>query len=310
MKIFKPKFWHKKNSFLSFFFLPLSILLQLLISLKKKLIKQKKFSIPIICVGNIYLGGTGKTPLCIELAEILKKLNKKTAIIKKFYKNHEDEFRLIESKKIKLFKDVSRVTSIKKAEIEEFDCVILDDGFQDSAIIKNLNIICFNEEQLVGNGMTLPSGPLRESLSSLKNSQIVVINGNSNEVFEEKIRSISNDINIYYSKYLPANLSQFTNQNLLALAGIGNPNNFFNLLRKNNLRVTKEIPFPDHYNYSLKELNNLVNFSIKNNLKIVTTEKDYYRIKHHNIPQIQPLNVKLEIKNKDKFEKEVIECLL
>jgi len=305
MKIFKPKFWHKKNSFLSFFFLPLSILLQLLISLKKKLIKQKKFSIPIICVGNIYLGGTGKTPLCIELAEILKKLNKKTAIIKKFYKNHEDEFRLIESKKIKLFKDVSRVTSIKKAEIEEFDCVILDDGFQDSAIIKNLNIICFNEEQLVGNGMTLPSGPLRESLSSLKNSQIVVINGNSNEVFEEKIRSISNDINIYYSKYLPANLSQFTNQNLLAFAGIGNPDNFFNLLEKNGLSIAKKLSYPDHYNYSIKELNNLIKYSIKNNLKIITTKKDYFRIEHYKIPEIQYLDVKLEIINKNKFEIEI-----
>jgi len=305
MKIFKPKFWHKKNSFLSFFFLPLSILLQLLISLKKKLIKQKKFSIPIICVGNIYLGGTGKTPLCIELAEILKKLNKKTAIIKKFYKNHEDEFRLIESKKIKLFKDVSRVTSIKKAEIEEFDCVILDDGFQDSAIIKNLNIICFNGEQLVGNGMTLPSGPLRESLSSLKNSQIVVINGNSNEVFEEKIRSISNDINIYYSKYLPANLSQFTNQNLLAFAGIGNPDNFFNLLEKNGLSIAKKLSYPDHYNYSIKELNNLIKYSIKNNLKIITTKKDYFRIEHYKIPEIQYLDVKLEIINKNKFEIEI-----
>jgi len=305
MKIFKPKFWHKKNSFLSFFFLPLSILLQLLISLKKKLIKQKKFSIPIICVGNIYLGGTGKTPLCIELAEILKKLNKKTAIIKKFYKNHEDEFRLIESKKIKLFKDVSRVTSIKKAEIEEFDCVILDDGFQDSAIIKNLNIICFNGEQLVGNGMTLPSGPLRESLSSLKNSQIVVINGNSNEVFEEKIKSISNDINIYYSKYLPANLSQFTNQNLLAFAGIGNPDNFFNLLEKNGLSIAKKLSYPDHYNYSIKELNNLIKYSIKNNLKIITTKKDYFRIEHYKIPEIQYLDVKLEIINKNKFEIEI-----
>ena len=305
MKIFKPKFWHKKNSFLSFFFLPLSILLQLLISLKKKLIKQKKFSIPIICVGNIYLGGTGKTPLCIELAEILKKLNKKTAIIKKFYKNHEDEFRLIESKKIKLFKDVSRVTSIKKAEIEEFDCVILDDGFQDSSIDKNLSIICFNEKQLIGNGMTFPSGPLREPFSSLKKCQIVVINGNSNEVFEEKIRSISNDINIYYSKYLPANLSQFTNQNLLAFAGIGNPDNFFNLLEKNGLSIAKKLSYPDHYNYSIKELNNLIKYSIKNNLKIITTKKDYFRIEHYKIPEIQYLDVKLEIINKNKFEIEI-----
>ena len=168
MKIFKPKFWHKKNSLLSFFLLPLTVLFQFLMLLKKLFKKPKKFSIPIICVGNIYLGGTGKTPLCIELVGMLKKSKKKIAIIKKFYKAHEDEFKLIESKKIKLFKDISRSVGIEKAQIDNFDCIILDDGLQDSSIIKNLNIVCFNEEQLAGNEMTLPSGPLREPLSSLK----------------------------------------------------------------------------------------------------------------------------------------------
>ena len=309
MKIFKPKFWHKENSLISFFLLPLSLFFQLLVILKKSLIKKKKFSIPVICVGNIYLGGTGKTPLCIELAQILKKSNKKIAIIKKFYKSHNDEFKLIESKQIKLFKNTSRALAIKEAEIDRFDCAILDDGFQDSSIIKDLNIICFNEEQLAGNEMTLPSGPLREPLSCLKNSQIVVINGALNKIFERKIKDISSDINIYYSQYSPTNLNKFAGHSLLAFAGIGNPNNFFTLLEKHNLKIAKKVSFPDHYNYSPKELNSLVDFSIKNNLKIVTTEKDFFRIKHFNITQIQYLNVKLEIKNKDKFEKEIIKCL-
>ena len=310
MKIFKPKFWHKENSLISFFLLPLSILFQLIIMVKKKITKKNSFSIPVICVGNIYLGGTGKTPLCVELVEILEKSNKKIAIIKKFYDNHRDEFNLIESKKIKLFKNSSRVDAIKMAELNKFDCVVLDEGLQDPSIIKNLNIVCFNAEQLAGNGMTLPSGPLRESFSSLKNAKIVVINGNVNKLFEEKIKTISNDISIYYSKYLPANLDQFTGQNLLAFAGIGNPNNFFNLLERNNLHVQKKISFPDHYNYSISELNSLINFSIENNLKIITTEKDYFRIKHHKISQIQYLDVKLEIKNKDQLEKEVMKCFL
>lgn len=310
MKIYKPQFWHKKNSFLAFFLLPISIFFQFLIILKKIIKKKEKFSIPIICVGNIYLGGTGKTPLCIELAKILKKANKKIAIVKKFYKTHEDEFSLIESKKIKLFKNRSRAVSIKNAELDKFDCVILDDGFQDTSIWKDLNIVCFNEEQLAGNEMTLPSGPLRESLSSLKNSQIIVINGKVNEIFEQKIKAISNNVSIYYSKYVPNNLHQFKDQKLLAFAGIGNPRNFFGLLEKNNLQIEKKVSFPDHYNYSIKELHDLVNFSLKNNLKIITTEKDYFRIKHHNISQIQYLDVKLEIENVNKFEKEVIKCLL
>ena len=310
MKIFKPNFWHKKNSLMSFALLPISLGLQILIKIKNIFIKKKKFSIPVICVGNIYLGGTGKTPLCIEISKILEKLNKRSAIIKKFYKTHEDESRLIELNEVKLFRSSSRASSIKKAEIEKFDCVILDDGFQDSSIVKDLNIICFNEEQLAGNGMTLPSGPLRESLTSLRYSQIVVINGTFNEVFEKKIKSICSDVSIYYSQYLPTNLNQFKEQNLLAFAGIGNPNNFFKLLEKNNLQIMKKISFPDHYNYSMGELKNLVDFATKNDLKIVTTEKDYLRIVQHNISQIQYLSVKLIIKNEDKFKNEVIKCLL
>ena len=215
-----------------------------------------------------------------------------------------------ESRGIKLLKYPSRSLALKRAEIEKFDYVILDDGFQDSSIIKDLNIICFNEKQLAGNEMTLPSGPLREPLSSLKDSQIVVINGNANEVFEKKIKNISSDISVYYSEYLPTNLNKFAECNLLAFAGIGNPNNFFNHLEKYDLSVVKKVSFPDHYNYSLKELNELIDFSLKNNLKIITTEKDYFRIKHYKLSQIHCLNVKLEIKNKDKFEKELIRCLL
>lgn len=309
MKIFKPKFWHKKNSLISFLLLPISTFFQFLIILNKLLRKKEKFSIPIISVGNIYLGGTGKTPLCIELVELLKKNNKKIAIVKKFYKAHEDEFKLIESKNITLLKNSSRALAIKEAERNKFDCAILDDGFQDQTIFKDLNIICFNEEQLAGNEMTLPSGPLREPLTSLKDAQIIVINGNNNEDFNKRIKSISDDISIYYSNYVPTNINLFVGQNLLAFAGIGNPDNFFNLLEKNNLKITKKIYFPDHYDYSINELNNLIDYSVKNNLKIITTEKDYFRIKHYNISQIQYLSVKLEIKYKDKFEKEILECL-
>jgi len=309
MKIFKPKFWSEKNNLISFFLLPFSFFFQLLIRLKNNMTKKEKFSLPVICVGNIYLGGTGKTPLSLEIVAILNKLNKKAAIIKKFYKRHEDECKLIKSKQITLFKSSSRALAIKEAIINKFDCVVLDDGFQDSSINKNLNIICFNEKQLIGNGMTLPSGPLREPFSSLKECQIVIINGNTNNKFEKKIKNVSNNISIYYSSYLPTNIEKFKGQNLLAFAGIGNPENFFSLLEKNSLKIIKKISFPDHYNYSLKELNELTSFSLKNNLKLITTEKDFFRIKHYKIPQIEYLNIKLEILKKDSFEKEIIKYL-
>tara|TARA_B110000259_G_scaffold188400_1_gene247046 strand:+ start:52 stop:984 length:933 start_codon:yes stop_codon:yes gene_type:complete len=309
MKIFKPNFWNKKNNLISIFLLPLSFFLQLLVILKNCLVVKKKFSIPVICVGNIYLGGTGKTPLAIEIVEILKKLNRKPAIIKKFYKKHNDEFELIESKKISLFKNTSRATAISAAQNNKFDCVVLDDGFQDSSIHRDLNILCFNEKQLIGNGYTIPAGPLREPLSVLKKSHIILINGNKNVDFEEKIKDVSNNINIFYSTYLPTNVEAFKNHKLFAFAGIGNPQNFFDLLKKNNLKVHVKKAFPDHYNYSLAELNELIKFSHKNNLKLITTEKDFFRIKKYYLKEIQCLNIKLKINDKENFEKEIIKYL-
>ena len=309
MKIFKPKFWSVKNSLIAYFLFPLSIFIQALLILRNKITKVKKFSIPVICVGNIYIGGTGKTPLSIEIAKILEKFNKKTAIIKKSYKEHVDEFKLIESKQVSLFINSSRHTAINDVVKNKFDYAILDDGFQDFSVNKDLNIVCFNEKQLIGNGMTFPSGPLRESLSSLKRCQIIVINGGRNIEFEKQIKIISNNISIYYSKYLPTNIEDYKNKNLIAFAGIGNPENFFDLLESNKLKIIKKISYPDHYNYTLQELNDLVSFSLENNLKIITTEKDFYRIKHFHQKQIEYLNIKLEISNKDQLAKEIIKFL-
>ena len=119
------------------------------------------------------------------------------------------------------------------------------------------------------------------------------------------LKNISNNISIYYSIYHPTNIEKFKNKNLLAFAGIGNPENFFHLLKKNNLNIIKKVSFPDHYKYSLKELNNLINFSTQNDLKLVTTEKDFFRIKHLHLSQIEYLNVRLEISNKDTLKKEI-----
>ena len=310
MKLKKPKFWNKKINLFSFFLLPLSFVIQLLFSIKKSLVSNLKISIPVICVGNIYVGGTGKTPLSIELIKILRKINMHPVLIKKFYKDQIDEINLINSKNIEIIKNSSRYIALKEAEERGFKSVVLDDGFQDHSIYKDLSILCFNEKQLIGNGFTIPAGPLREPLSALRRSQIILINGEKNEDFENKIKSINNKINIFYSKYTAQNSNKFLNENILAFAGIGNPENFFDLLKENNINVEKQISFPEHYNYSKKELNELCKISKENNLKLLTTEKDFFRIKHFNITDIDYLTIKLEIINEDLFEKELRKHLI
>ena len=145
MKLIKPKFWGTKKSIFPYVLLPITIILIILIYIKKKITKVLKFKVKVICIGNIYLGGTGKTPLSIFLAKEISKIGKKTAIIRKYYKNHIDEYNLIKKNFSNLITEKNRIDGINKAIKEGFDTVILDDGFQDYKINKDINILCFNE---------------------------------------------------------------------------------------------------------------------------------------------------------------------
>ena len=267
IKLLKPKFWDNKNKIFSILLLPISALIQLLLKFKKNISVAKKFNIPIICVGNIYIGGTGKTPLSINIANELKNSFTNVVIIKKFYKNQKDEHILINEKSGSLITNFTRIKALEEAEKKGSKVAILDDGFQDYTIKKDLNILCFNNRQLIGNGFTFPSGPLRESFNSIKSAQIIVINGEENKVFEKKIYEVSKGIKIYYSKYIPLNIDEFKNKKLFAIAGIGNPNNFFELLTENGLKVEKSISFPDHYAFNKNELEKIIHYSKKITLK-------------------------------------------
>ena len=143
-------------------------LVKLVIFFKKKLIKSKKFNIPVICIGNIYLGGTGKTPTAIFIANELVKIGKKPSIIRKFYLDQEDEYELIRKYHKDLHVNLKRSEAILEAENKSYDSVILDDGFQDFSIKPNFSILCFNSKQMIGNGLIIPAGPLRESLRAIK----------------------------------------------------------------------------------------------------------------------------------------------
>ena len=176
MKLTKPRFWDKKIGLFAILLLPFSLIFLFLIFLKKKFARVNVFKIPIICVGNIYIGGTGKTPVSIHLANELSKLKKKPIILRKYYSNHNDEYNLIRNNFKNLAICEDRFKFLKRVNKSDFDTVILDDGFQDIRIKKDINIICFNQNQLIGNGLTLPSRSFN-NLSSLKNADIIIITG-------------------------------------------------------------------------------------------------------------------------------------
>jgi len=301
MNFFKPKFWDKnKISFFSILLFPVSLLIKVLNLFKRFVIKTNQSSIPIICVGNIYLGGTGKTPLCIEIFSILKNLNMNPVFVRKKYDSFQDEADL--QKQVgPVYQNKKRIEAVKEALQNKANVAILDDGFQDFSINKNLSIVCFNKKQWVGNGLTIPSGPLRESLSALKRANCVVINGEKNRDIENKIFSKNKEIKIFYTKYRAKNISEFKNKKVIAFAGIGNPDNFFDLLKDNKIDIGEEIKFPDHHEYSEETLENLINKAKENNNILLTTEKDYFRIAENYKQNISFLKIEVEIENRNKF---------
>jgi len=301
MNFFKPKFWDKnKISFFSVLLFPVSLLIKVLSLFKRFLIKTNQSSIPIICVGNIYLGGTGKTPLCIEIFSILKNLNMNPVFVRKKYDSFQDEADL--QKQVgPVYQNKKRIEAVKEALQNKANVAILDDGFQDFSIKKNLSIVCFNEKQWIGNGLIIPSGPLREDLSGLNRANCAIINGEKNIDFENKIFSKNDNIKIFYIKYNPQNIDKFKNKKVIAFAGIGNPENFFDLLKDNKIDIEEEIKFPDHYEYSKETLENLINKAKENNNILLTTEKDYFRIAENYKQNINFLKIEVEIENRNQF---------
>ena len=198
-----------------------------------------------------------------------------------------------------------RSEAIGDAIKNKSDVVILDDGFQDFSIKKNLTILCFNEKQWIGNGLTIPSGPLRENIIALNRTDYVFINGKKNETIENRIYEINKKIKIFYINYKFENIKEFEKRKVISFAGIGNPNNFFDSLRKNNVNVLEEISFPDHYNYTNKDLENLIKKAKGIDAILLTTEKDYVRIAKNYNENIKYLKAKITIDNKEKFIEEI-----
>ena len=309
MKLTKPKFWdYQKPNFLSYILLPFTlpiIINNFFLNSKKNIKKNSKPK--KICIGNIYIGGTAKTPLTIKIYQILRNLNVKTATIRKFYRNHYDEQKMLSEKTI-LYCEKTRNSALNMAIQDNVDVVIFDDGLQDKEINYDLKIVCFNSIKWIGNGFLIPAGPLREKIDSVSKYDLAFLNGNekNNSILKLLLKKYNTNIKIFESKYKAINIKQFNiNEKYIIFSGIGNPENFKQTLVDNNIKITKEIIFPDHHSYTQKDIDYIRFQATNNNSKIITTEKDYMKIKSFKNDDIKYLKIELDIKNEDKL----IECL-
>jgi tetraacyldisaccharide 4'-kinase len=308
MKLKKPSFWDlTKPNFLSYLLIPFSLPILLRNFLFHFMKKKKSPNIKTICVGNIYLGGTGKTPLTIKISQILKQEGIKVATIKKNYLNQKDEQLLLKQKTSLIIAD-SRKDAISQGIKEKYDILVFDDGLQETKIDFDIKLVCFKSKIWIGNGQLIPAGPMREKISSLKKFDAVFLNGGSGnfEEIEKQIKNINLDIKIFKTFYKILNIQKYNLESkYLIFSGIGDPSSFRDILVENKFNVVRELVFPDHHDYSFNDLEKIRNIARNEKLKIITTEKDFMKIPQEFKKEINFLTIDLIIQD----ERKLIELL-
>ena len=316
----QPKFWNKKN-FLSNILLPLSFIYYLIYFLYKNFTKSEKSNLPIICVGNITVGGSGKTPVVKALGEICKSMNKNPAILLRGYggnssgplkvnnKTHTtlevgDEA-ILHSSNFKTWISKNRYQGAKEIERElDIDVIIMDDGLQNKSLKKDLKILVFDGHKGAGNKRLLPAGPLRETFDKgVSNADVCIIVGDDKTDLKTFFSLWYPKLKLLKAEIIPNSqiVKSLLHKKIIAFAGIGIPEKFFLTLKNLDLELLQTVSYQDHKKYKIKEINNLLNLADKKNALLVTTEKDIKRIHQLNVnafKKIISLPIDIEFENK------------
>ena len=308
MNLHKPKFWDfEKPNFLAYLLLPLTLFVRADIFISKLYPKKKFKKIKTICIGNIYLGGTGKTPTTLKLYQLLKNINYKVVNAKKYYFDQEDEYVLLKNKS-NLITLRDRDEIIKHAIKKNYELVIFDDGLQEKKIDYDLKFVCFDSKNWIGNGLIIPSGPLREEINSLRKYDGVFLKVTNTSIDLNKIKLIIKNINpkieVFDTYVKIKNIESLElSDKYLIFSGIGNSTSFKEILKNNNFNIVEEKIFADHYDYKIQDIQKILEISKNKDLKILTTEKDYIKIPEDLKSEINFIEIDLEIPKKDKLIK-------
>ena len=308
MNLHKPKFCDfKKLNFLAYLLLPLTLLIKANIFFSKLYPKKKFKKIKTICIGNIYLGGTGKTPTTLKLYQLLKDMNYNVVNAKKYYSDQNDEYILLKNKS-EVISLKNRDEIIKHAIEKSYELVIFDDGLQEKKIKYDLKFVCFDSKNWIGNGLLIPSGPLREKINSLRKYDGVFLKVTNANIDLNKIKLVIKDINpkieVFDTYVEIKNIKHLSLSNkYLIFSGIGNSRSFKEILENNNFNIIDEKIFADHYDYQNQDIQKILEIAKHKDLKILTTEKDYIKMPDDLKSEINFVEIDLRIPKKDKLIK-------
>ncbi len=303
------RYWYNQNP-VAWLLLPLAGLYCVLSAMrsglyKKGWLRRFKASVPVIVVGNISVGGTGKTPLIIKLCEILRQQGKNPGIISRGYGGksaiypleithstaaHDsgDEAVLLARRTLcPVVIGPNREADIQLLlERHGCDIILSDDGMQHYRMQRDVEIAVVDIARQFGNGFCLPAGPLREPVSRLRSVDMVIANGGSQHqmafvIKPVKLISMAEEVRI-------ASLSQFSGQKVHAVAGIGHPQRFFNTLIEHGIECIPH-EFPDHHRFTISDLH------FGDELPVLMTEKDAVKCKGFYMPRHWYLMIDIEL---------------
>lgn len=317
-----PEFWYKKDlisKFKTLLLLPFSIVWILLSLIKKNFVKRYKSHLKVICIGNLSIGGTGKTPFSIQTYKILEILGYKPVFLTRGYRgltkgpilvnkshNHKDvgDEALLLSKVGTTIVSSNRCIGAKYIENlkKNYDIIIMDDGLQNYQLEQDIKLLLIDKKLLFGNGYCIPAGPLRQTITQgLKKIDAIIFTGDGDT--KDINLNFINNIQNFDTKLEIKNTFKTKQNNFLAFCALGNPIKFFNTLKKNNFKIVLTKSFPDHYEYKNKDINTLKEEADNRNLKLITTEKDYVKIDDkENEISVLPIEINFSKADGNKFK--------
>ena len=293
----EPGFWHRPSSWKSHLLRPLAALYG---AVAARRLRRKGFDagIPVLCVGNYHVGGAGKTPTVLALAKLLRELGETPVVLSRGYGGRlrgpvmTDPARhlaadvgdepLMMSQDVPVAVARNRVDGVALAKSQRASVILMDDGFQNPSVGKDVSLIVIDSERGLGNGRVLPAGPLRAPLNpQLARTNALVVVGDGGASAEVAGAVTAHGGQVFAARLKPdeKSVAALRGKRLLAFAGIGDPARFFRTLRGCGLEVVRDRAFADHHVFSESDLDTLQADARADQLTLVTTEKDFARLR-------------------------------
>lgn len=310
----EPAFWYRPRSFKSHALRPLGALYGA-ITERRMLREGFDAGIPVICVGNYHVGGAGKTPTVLALTGLLRELGETPVVLSRGYggrltgpvmvDRERHDAADIGDEPLMMARDVpvavarDRLEGVALAKSQGATVILMDDGFQNPRLLKDTSLIVIDSERGLGNRKVFPAGPLRAPLNpQLARTDALVVIGDGHAADGVAAELAKRNKPELRARLKPdaASLAQLIGKQVFAFAGIGDPERFFRTLRASGINVVRTRPFADHHMFSRDEIAALVADARREQLTLVTTEKDLARLRgRDDVPDgIVPFAVRLE----------------